>query len=143
MPSSACKKNKATWLRSQCLGLCERAPAVLVSAAGAKARERVLAPATAASLAACIKEAVEGRLPSLPDALNAQFSAPQTGLADSSGPKPSLPGTPRLSLVARIGKSDAASLDDYRRLGGYEALFFAHAVGTESYTLSLHDALPI
>ncbi|HMF90302.1 MAG TPA: NAD(P)H-dependent oxidoreductase subunit E, partial [Candidatus Angelobacter sp.] len=131
LPGSLCHSGKATWLRSQCLGLCERAPAVLVSAAGAKARERVLAPATAASLAALIKEAVEGRLPSSPDALNAQVSAPQTGLADPSGPKPSLPGTPRLSLVARIGKSDAASLDDYRRLGGYEALRKALEVGPE------------
>src|SRR5262249_56613161 len=76
LPGSLCHSCKATWLRSQCLGLCERAPAVLVSAAGAKARERVLAPATSASLAALIKETGDGRLPATPDALHAQVSAP-------------------------------------------------------------------
>ena len=31
---SPCSDGRAIWLRSQCLGLCERAPAVLISSAG-------------------------------------------------------------------------------------------------------------
>jgi NADH-quinone oxidoreductase subunit F len=130
-PGSPCSGGKATWLRSQCLGLCERAPAALVSAAGAKARERVLAPATAEAVQALVKDAVENRLPAAPDLLNPQLSVPQAELASPSGPKPALPATPRLRLLARIGKSDPVSLDDYRRHGGYEALRKALEIGPE------------
>jgi NADH-quinone oxidoreductase subunit F len=119
-PASPCHNGRATWLRSQCLGLCERAPAALVSAAGAKARERVLAPATAESVPALIKDAVENRLPAAPDVLNPQTSLPQTGLPHA-----------RLHLLALIGKSDPVSLDDYRRLGGYEGLRQALKIGPE------------
>ena len=44
---SPCSDGRAIWLRSQCLGLCERAPAALVTSAGEKSHERVLAPASA------------------------------------------------------------------------------------------------
>jgi NADH-quinone oxidoreductase subunit F len=119
-PGSPCYGGRATWLRSQCLGLCERAPAALVSAAGANAKERVLAPATAGSLQALVKDAVENRLPDGPDVLNPQLSVPQAGLPQA-----------RLRLLARVGKSDPMSLEDYRRLGGYEALRKALEIGPE------------
>jgi len=131
LAGSPCHGGKAIWLRSQCLGLCERAPAALVSAAGAKAREHVLAPAAPESISALVKDAVENHLPSTPDVLNPRVSVPQAGLADPSGPKPSLPGTQRLRLLARVGKSDPVSLDDYRHLGGYEALHKALEIGPE------------
>ncbi len=35
---SPCAEGRAIWLRSQCLGLCERAPAALVSSAGEQAQ---------------------------------------------------------------------------------------------------------
>ncbi len=44
---SACAGGRAIWLRSHCLGLCERAPAALVSSAGQETTQRVLAPASA------------------------------------------------------------------------------------------------
>jgi NADH-quinone oxidoreductase subunit F len=130
-PGAPSSGGKATWLRSQCLGLCERAPAALVSAAGANARERVLAPANAESLQTLIKDAVEIRLPAAPDTLNSQLSVPQAGLASPSGPRPALPATPRLRLLARLGASDPVSLDDYRRSGGYEGLRRALEIGSE------------
>ena len=37
--------SEVKWVRSPCLGLCERAPAVLVTTAGGQAWDRVLAPA--------------------------------------------------------------------------------------------------
>jgi NADH-quinone oxidoreductase subunit F len=120
-PGLPCHNGRATWLRSQCLGLCERAPAVLVSAAGVKARERVLAPATAESLQALVKDAVENRLPAAPDVLNPELSAPQTRLPQA-----------RLRLLARVGRSDAESLGDYRRLGGYKALRKAIKIGAKA-----------
>ena len=47
LPSS---DGRATWLRSQCLGLCERAPAALIIQAGRQSHSRVLAPASAADV---------------------------------------------------------------------------------------------
>src|SRR5262249_37078214 len=116
-PGSSCHNGKATWSRSQCLGLCERAPAALVSAAGDKPKERVLAPATAESIESLIEDAVEDRLPPEPDALDPKLSVPQAG---SSG----------LRLLAHIG-SNSSIIDDYRRQGGYSALDKAMRLGPE------------
>ena len=104
--------------RGPCLGLCERAPAALVSAAGANPRERVLAPATPEALVNLIQSAVRGEMPSEPDVLRVAASLPQAG---QSG----------LRLLRRIGQIDPTDIDDYRRLGGYEALRTALNMGPE------------
>jgi NADH-quinone oxidoreductase subunit F len=115
---SSTSQNRATWLRSPCLGLCERAPAALISAAGESPRECVVAPATSESIQSTLRDAELGRLPSEPDTLDAKISVPQSG-------------SPQLHLFRRIGKMDPSSLDDYRRLGGYEALRRAIEIGPE------------
>jgi len=115
---SPCAGGRATWLRSPCLGLCERAPAALVSAAGETPREAVLAPADPGALGALVSDAVDGRLPAEPDVLN-MLSFPQAG-------------QPQLRLLRRVGKVDPSSLNDYRRLDGYEALGRAFDLGPES-----------
>ena len=115
---STCAGGHATWLRSPCLGLCERAPAALVSAAGETPRETVLAPAEPEALEALVRDAVDGRLPAEPDVLNT-LSVPQAG-------------QPQLRLLRRVGKVDPSSLDDYRRLDGYEALQRACDLGPDS-----------
>jgi NADH-quinone oxidoreductase subunit F len=104
-----CAGGKASWQRSPCLGLCERAPAALITAAGKKPHERVLAPATAESVASAMTEAVNGQFSEEIDCLNPKLSVPQAG-------------QPQLKLLRRVGQADPANLDDYRRLGGYEAL---------------------
>jgi NADH-quinone oxidoreductase subunit F len=104
--------------RSPCLGLCERAPAALVTTAGKTPRDRVLAPANADALHALVRDAINGRLPAEPDVLNMATSVPQAG-------------HPQLRLLRRIGQVDTSSLDDYRRLGGYEALRRAIDLGPE------------
>lgn len=53
-----------TWRRSSCLGLCERAPAALIVAAGETPSEHVLAPASVDG----IQSLVRGPLPIEPDA---------------------------------------------------------------------------
>ncbi|HJZ99685.1 MAG TPA: NAD(P)H-dependent oxidoreductase subunit E, partial [Candidatus Solibacter sp.] len=117
---STCAGGKATWLRSQCLGLCERAPAALVTAAGKNAKERVLAPATAQSVESLISDAAAERLPAAADELNPQRSVPQAASQLS-----------KLRLLGHIAKANAASLDDYRGLGGYEGLQKALELGPE------------
>ncbi|HLW37212.1 MAG TPA: NAD(P)H-dependent oxidoreductase subunit E, partial [Candidatus Eremiobacteraceae bacterium] len=98
---------QACWLRSPCLGLCERAPAALLATSGAQSREAALAPVTAASASA---------------ALNGE-PLPQVSLA--------LPqtGQPQLRLLQRIGRVDPSSLESYRAAGGYAALRRALGLG--------------
>lgn len=113
-----CAGGRATWLRSNCLGLCERAPAVLVTKAGQQAQERVLAPATADRVELLINDAAKNVMPTAPDALNAQLSVPQEG-------------SRKLVLLRRVGKANAVQMDGYQRLGGYEALKRAFEMGAE------------
>ena len=115
---SAYSGGRATWQRSACLGLCERAPAALVSVAGEEPRERVLAPATADGIAALVTEAVNGKLPDEPDSLNPQMSVPQAGSAE-------------LRLLQRTGTVDATNLEEYRHHGGYEGLNKALDLGAD------------
>ena len=102
---SPCSSGRATWLRSPCLGLCERAPAALVSSAGERFRERVLAPASAKAVQSLISDAIQGRLSAEPDVLNVQTSVPQG--ARKSEPSP-------LRLLHRIGRGGASTLEAYR-----------------------------
>jgi NADH-quinone oxidoreductase subunit F len=111
-----CAGGKAIWQRSSCLGLCERAPAALITAAGKTPQERALAPATAESVSSAITEATGGKLSSPIDTLNSKVSVPQAG-------------QPQLRLLRRVGQVDPASLEGYQRLGGYEALRKAFELG--------------
>src|SRR5579862_8944664 len=99
----------SAWLRSPCLGLCERAPAALFAEAGEHPREEALAPATADALCQIAK----------------------SGAIPPSDPGNSVPqaGQPQLRLLKRIGKIDPQSLADYRAHGGYEALRKAFEMG--------------
>jgi NADH-quinone oxidoreductase subunit F len=110
----------AAWHRSPCLGLCERAPAALVLAAGDPAREVALAPATAGGIHAAI----------------AGHPAPPVDLARSV---PQL-GEPGLRLLSRIGRVDPTSLDDYRAAGGFLALRRAFEMGPERVVRQVIDA---
>jgi len=120
--SSPCSGGRAIWLRSQCLGLCERAPAALVSSAGKRSHERVLAPASAETVRSLVNDAVQGRLPAEPDVFNVQTSVPQA--AQKSEPSP-------LRLLHRIGQGGASTLKAFQRLGGYEGLRKALELGPE------------
>jgi NADH-quinone oxidoreductase subunit F len=102
-------EGRATWLRSPCLGLCDRGPAALVITAGDPPQARQLAPATAASLNdAMLHDAFAGGIP----------APPHVG------------GSP-LRLLRRVGHVDPESLDDYRASGGYGALRRAFELGPD------------
>jgi NADH-quinone oxidoreductase subunit F len=97
------------WLRSPCLGLCERAPAALITAAGEEARVASAAPVDAAGIVARLDG---GRTPRRPDLI------PQAG-------------DPSLRLLRRVGVVDPSSLDDYRANNGYSALTRTLQMGSE------------
>ncbi|MGC2698404.1 MAG: NAD(P)H-dependent oxidoreductase subunit E [Candidatus Angelobacter sp.] len=113
-----CLGGRATWLRSNCLGLCERAPAALVMKAGKRPQERVLAPATPDRVESLLRDAANDCMPTAPDVLNPQLSVPQEG-------------SRKLLLLRRVGKNNAPKLDGYLRMGGYEALHKAFELGAE------------
>lgn len=102
------------WVRSPCLGLCERAPAVLVTRAGEQPRCRVLAPSP--TFADELFGAV-GADPEI-DERPVGLSVPQAG--ESS-----------LQLLSRIGTPAGSRLDAYRRSGGFEAFDLALAKGPD------------
>ena len=100
-----------TWLRSPCLGLCERAPAAMVTTAGTEPRTSVAAPVDAAGIAARI--------------------SPNPGRTESGDHPIPQQGRSGLRLLARIGVVEPTSLDDYRAHGGFRALDRARAVGPQ------------
>jgi len=112
-------EGKAVWYRSPCLGMCERAPAALMSVSGERPCERVFAPAKATALTEALASGGGGQDSEPPDRFDAAVSVPQTRAGESSG----------LMMLRRVGRADPESIDDYRAHGGYEALRAALDMG--------------
>ena len=130
-PGKARPDARATWLKSPCLGQCERAPAVMFQAAGKGRGDWTLAPATSKAVMAGIEAGGADRKTSgLAAAARAVPSAPQTAA----------PRTPGLRLLKRVGLADPESLDDYRSHGGYQALRRALAMGPEGVIREVLDS---
>ncbi len=105
----------AAWMRSPCLGQCERAPAALLTVAGETARTITVAP-------------VEGGIAPILAALR---NPPATADTRSGHVARSVPqvGQSGLRLLGRIGRVDPTSLDAYRANEGYRALARAIELG--------------
>ncbi len=109
---------RATWLRSPCLGLCDRAPAAMLTVAGEAATTLAMAPVDASGVVARLEQPTAAP-PAAPPAV----------------PTPPPPAEPAASrLLARVGVVDPTSLDDYRAHGGYTALARALELGPEAVT---------
>jgi NADH-quinone oxidoreductase subunit F len=106
----AARDGQVGWLRSPCLGLCDLAPAAMITRAGEPASIASAAPVDAAGVLARLDGAAPVR------------------------PAPALPqaGSASLRLLRRVGVVDPTSLDDYRSHGGYQALAKALAMGGEA-----------
>jgi NADH-quinone oxidoreductase subunit F len=119
-PGAATADGSATWLESPCLGLCEQAPAVLVTRAGEDAAERSIAPASADDVLA----ALSGR------------GAGATGTIVPQRDED--PGA--LRLLRRVGVVDPHSLESYRNAGGYAALRRALEIGPAGVIREVADS---
>jgi NADH-quinone oxidoreductase subunit F len=108
---------------SPCLGLCERAPAVLFQCAGEDAKDYVVAPATVENGA--------GTSPAPTPIAGAAFAAARPHVGSPSAPQTLDARRDSLRLLARVGRVDPTSLDDYRAHGGYRALPRALELGPE------------
>ena len=102
---------RATWLRSPCLGQCERAPAVLFQRAGVRSRGR---------------RGRRGRLTA--DARSSRTLRSRRRAARRRPEPAATRGDPRLrrrrrrsALLRRVGVANPESLDDYRAHGGYDS----------------------
>ncbi|HLY14674.1 MAG TPA: NAD(P)H-dependent oxidoreductase subunit E, partial [Candidatus Limnocylindrales bacterium] len=117
-----------TWLRSPCLGLCERAPAALFTVAGPQPEQVVVAPIDAVGVTQRLEAASRGDSIA-PASVAAETPAERLAAAQVSVPQA---GQDELRLLARVGRIDPTSLDSYRAAGGYAALAQALKLGAEA-----------
>jgi NADH-quinone oxidoreductase subunit F len=129
-PGTVDASGNTGWVRSPCLGMCERAPAVLVQRAGRDRQDSSFGLASAARVRGLLAgEAIEPEFARPTDP--AVVSAPQTwDEAHRAG----------LRLLRRVGAVDPGSIDDYRAHGGYEALRRAHQLGPDGVIREVTDA---
>jgi NADH-quinone oxidoreductase subunit F len=109
----AARDGQIGWKRSPCLGLCDLAPAALMTSAGEPARIGGAAPVDAAGVLARLDGAAAAAAVRRP-------------------PPPPQAGDPSLRLLRRVGVVDPNSLDDYRAHGGYLALPKALEMGADA-----------
>jgi len=129
---------ESCWVRSPCLGLCERAPAVLHQRVGEPDLSQ--APAHAADVLAATRATGPAVAAEVDRAFaDTTISAPQTGLG-ATLPGPVSRGSEPLRLLGRIGVVDPESLDDYRAYGGYAALRRAVDLGPTRVITELKDS---
>ena len=105
------------WIKSPCLGLCERAPAVLVQKAGKGRTNEALAPAT-------------------PEWVRASLDDQKI----DNEPFPAVGPAKGRRLLGRVGAVDPTSLDGYRALGGYASLRRAIDIGPALTIREIKDA---
>jgi len=106
----AARDGRIGWLRSPCLGLCDLAPAALITRAGDPPSIASAAPVDAAGIVRRLEGDSGGR----------------------AAPAPPQTGSPSLRLLRRVGAVDPTSLADYRASGGYQALPKALSMGPDA-----------
>ncbi len=104
-------EGRTTWLRSPCLGLCELAPAAMITSAGERPTTVTIAPVDAAGVVARLESG--GGVPRASEPIRQQRQA-------------------GLRLLGRIGVVDPGSIDEYRAHGGYAGLTRALEIGPEA-----------
>ena len=123
-PAGTASGGAASWMRSPCLGQCERAPAALITAAGAAPRSITVAPVEDDA------GSVLHALANLGDAVDVRVGvgAPAARLRVVARSVPQA-GQPGLRLLGRMGTVDPTSLHAYNESGGYRALARAIELG--------------
>ncbi|MBW0118561.1 NADH-ubiquinone oxidoreductase-F iron-sulfur binding region domain-containing protein [Pseudonocardia abyssalis] len=121
-------------VRSPCLGLCERAPAVLFQLAGEP--DFSIAPARPADVTEVASGVVSGEAG---QGAGHRAREADAAFADASVSVPQV-GDPDLRLLRRVGVVDPDSLDDYRAHGGYQALRRAVELGPTRVITEVTDA---
>ncbi len=118
-----------TWLPSPCLGLCERAPAVMFTIAGESSRTEVAAPVDAVGVAGRLAAWAAG---DANNGINADGIESSGGGPASVAASVPQAGRRGLRLLRRVGVVDPTSLDAYRASGGFRALERARTIGRQA-----------
>jgi NADH-quinone oxidoreductase subunit F len=114
---------RTTWLRSPCLGLCERAPAMMLTEAGETPVALAAGPVDAAGVVARL-----------------QGDRTPDGSSEPAAPAIPQAGQPGLNLLGRVDVIDPTSLDAYRAHGGFVALERARRVGPQQVLDEVSEA---
>jgi NADH-quinone oxidoreductase subunit F len=107
----AARDGRVGWKRSPCLGLCDLAPAALVTSAGVATHRVSLAPADAAGIVARLESSGHAARPQPPVAQGGQEGS---------------------RLLRRIGVTDPGTQGDYWDHDGYRGLLRAFEIGPEA-----------
>jgi NADH-quinone oxidoreductase subunit F len=142
---AAARDGQIGWLRSPCLGLCERAPAALFTIAGEAPVRATAAPIDAAGIVARLEASVRpsggAKQPSIqPTNGVATDGATMDGVRASARASVPQMGEPQLQLLRRVGMVDPTSLDDYLAHRGYLALRQALDMGAEAVISEVTDS---
>jgi NADH-quinone oxidoreductase subunit F len=121
---------EVTWVRSPCLGMCERTPAALVQTSGAGMRDMAYGHVGPHQLEHLVADTLAGM----------EFTRPTDPMAQSAPQTWDAPGREGLRLLRRVGVVDPSSIDDYRAHGGYEALRRALEIGAEATIAEVTEA---
>jgi NADH-quinone oxidoreductase subunit F len=124
-PASA-NGSGVTWVRSPCLGQCERGPAALIQRAGERPQRTAEAPASIGMLTAALDGGPDQAGRAGP---GGELRVPQTESSRS-----------QLRLLRRVGVVDPGSLGSYRAEGGYQALRRAIHLGPGGVIREIKDA---
>jgi NADH-quinone oxidoreductase subunit F len=113
-----------TWVRSPCLGQCERAPAALFTIAGDPAIRVSTGPLDAAGILRRLEDTV---------LLSAETAAAEDPAGRLTAARRFVPqaGDRGLRILARVGRIDPGSLTDFLANGGYRALREAITLGPD------------
>ncbi|MDE2930911.1 MAG: NAD(P)H-dependent oxidoreductase subunit E [Chloroflexota bacterium] len=106
-PGSAEQDSNLTWHHSPCLGMCERPPAAMVTAAGVTPSTTALAPVGIDEIAQTLAD--RGHTNKASEASTSVRSVPQAGSEE-------------LRLLRRVDRIDPDDLASYCGAGGYRAL---------------------
>ena len=119
--------DRAQWMRSPCLGLCDAAPAALVTEAGPRPLAQLVGSVTAEQVQALLG----GSTPPAPTA---------TTLSGALLPQRASGATASLRLLKRVGTVDPTSLDAYRASGGFAALARALELGPQGVINEVNES---
>lgn len=122
----------ATWHRSPCLGVCNRAPAAFLQRANGGIDD-TLAPADGESLAAAVRAGSVAEPVEPPDPAT---EVPQVSQSAGNGDAPAFP----LRLLRRVGRIDPERFDAYHAAGGSTALRNALALGPSGVLREIADS---
>ena len=129
-PPEAASGGDATWVRSPCLGMCERAPSALVQTSGVGTRDMAYGHVGAHQVEHLVTDTLAGM----------EFTRPTDPMAQSAPQTWDEPGRAGLRLLRRVGAVDPSSIDDYRAHGGYEALRRALEIGPDATIAEVTEA---